>query len=710
MRTEKKGPGGINTQGPKAVPGSSRSKPPAQSKSLADLANEKIWVAWQQEQRNGKLTKIPKNPATGGNAMVPTNPSTYGTRAAAEKRWQSIQKKNKDAVGGIGIVLGELGDGLYLVGIDLDSCLTNGTIDEWALIVIARFDTYAEISPSGTGVKLFFLMTADGWKELLDLLGVNQTDRKQLTRKAFTAGPHREIAIDTARFYAVTEQRYSKQDEFRLVPYTDVEWFIKVAGPKYLQQQKSGNGHDDNPYSAYGREAAKRLDHQYDESGSGYGFRFMQGCHAEDMSYGEAREAILADDGDAGEWANRTDERQLKRAYDNSKAFAEPKQKKAEQKTTDKKKKAEDEDELPTFRSYFLEQLQLHPLVPLQWIVEDFILAQTVNGLFGDGGIGKDLLLLQLAIAMTCGGKWLGRNVKQGRVMYFPVEDDDNELRRRENNITSYFSSLGCYHPVPETLKIVPLLGQQTVLAYNDPKSGIVQPTPAYEAVCKMIEEFRPELVIVGNRVNIFAVNQNDDAQARQCIQWLSAICKCYQTGIIMPGHVSLARSGADQGTSGSVQWSNGPRMRLYLRKPKADKDSEQDDDPTARELEVMKANWAATGIVASMNWSEGVFKPDRIEVTSLTPEKEKEKDPGALDLEDEEEVLRLLDGLVKGQHVSPERTSHSNVYKEFSKRGRFRGHRGRLEAAVKRLYDKGTIDTRVEGPPSRRKYSVVRS
>jgi hypothetical protein len=85
----------------------------SQYNSLSDLVNERIWVAWRQEQRNGKLTKLPKNPATGGNAMVPTNPDTYGTRAAAEKRWQRFARYAKDPVGGIGIVLGELPNGQY---------------------------------------------------------------------------------------------------------------------------------------------------------------------------------------------------------------------------------------------------------------------------------------------------------------------------------------------------------------------------------------------------------------------------------------------------------------------------------------------------------------------------------------------------------------------------------------------------------------------
>jgi primase-polymerase (primpol)-like protein len=61
---------------------------------------------------------------------------------------------NGDA-GGVGIVLGGLGEGtdLYLCGLDLDSCLDEtGTIALWAADIIAAALSYAEISPSGRGL------------------------------------------------------------------------------------------------------------------------------------------------------------------------------------------------------------------------------------------------------------------------------------------------------------------------------------------------------------------------------------------------------------------------------------------------------------------------------------------------------------------------------------------------------------------------------
>jgi hypothetical protein len=68
-----------------------------------------------------------------------------------------------------------------------------------------------------------------------------------------------------------------------------------------------------NPFGAFPEERPR------DESGSGYGFRFMQECHAKGMSYDKARAAILLDETEAGVWARRVDERQLERAFKNSK-------------------------------------------------------------------------------------------------------------------------------------------------------------------------------------------------------------------------------------------------------------------------------------------------------------------------------------------------------------------------------------------------------
>ena len=66
--------------------------------------------------------------------------------------------------GGIGIELGDLGDGTSLGGIDLDTCRReDGTFEPWAREIIERFASYTEISPSGTGAKIFFGIRRTIW-------------------------------------------------------------------------------------------------------------------------------------------------------------------------------------------------------------------------------------------------------------------------------------------------------------------------------------------------------------------------------------------------------------------------------------------------------------------------------------------------------------------------------------------------------------------
>ena len=208
--------------------------------TLNDLSEQKIWVTWKEQlNKQGKPTKIPKDPATGDNAKVPSDPSTYGTLDDAITCGKAMRGK-----GGVGVVLGAIDNGCHLVGIDLDSCRDPNTeiISDWAEEVIDHFDTYAEISPSQTGIKLFFRLSLDDLKKLHALLGRNQKG-EQLTRKTFAAGEHREVAIDTARFYAVTSKRLQDGPEsLRTVSFSDVSWFIQEAGPNYLARHHKANG------------------------------------------------------------------------------------------------------------------------------------------------------------------------------------------------------------------------------------------------------------------------------------------------------------------------------------------------------------------------------------------------------------------------------------------------------------------------------------
>jgi putative DNA primase/helicase len=105
------------------------------------------WAAWRWEKRNGKWTKPPISPATGGYARN-NDPDTWGSFASA------LRRMRKDRLPGVGYMFHPK-DGL--AGVDLDNCRGRKSckIEAWALEIVEELDSYAEVSPSKTGLKVF---------------------------------------------------------------------------------------------------------------------------------------------------------------------------------------------------------------------------------------------------------------------------------------------------------------------------------------------------------------------------------------------------------------------------------------------------------------------------------------------------------------------------------------------------------------------------
>lgn len=115
--------------------------------AFGELVGVRRWVAWKEERRGDDVTKVPVDPGTGRRAKS-NDPASWGTLEEAE------YLRDEAGLAGVGIVLG---DGLG--GVDLDACRDpeTGDIASWARRIIEGFGTYAEVSPSGTGVKLYAL-------------------------------------------------------------------------------------------------------------------------------------------------------------------------------------------------------------------------------------------------------------------------------------------------------------------------------------------------------------------------------------------------------------------------------------------------------------------------------------------------------------------------------------------------------------------------
>ena len=110
------------------------------------------FVYWKRTiRKNGKVAKVPYGP--NGKPASSTDPATWGTLAECVAAC--------DAHGGDGIGFVFNGDGI--AGVDLDGCRNpdTGEIAPWAQRIIDDFASYTEVSPSGTGVKIYFRIGQD---------------------------------------------------------------------------------------------------------------------------------------------------------------------------------------------------------------------------------------------------------------------------------------------------------------------------------------------------------------------------------------------------------------------------------------------------------------------------------------------------------------------------------------------------------------------
>jgi primase-polymerase (primpol)-like protein len=135
------------------------------------------WVCWTTQERGGKATKVPLDPASVSGAYASTaDPTTWGSFDAA------LQRATASDVDGIGFVFTSEDP---FVGVDLDDCRDESGLSDEAIEIITRLHSYTEVSPSGSGLHV-------------------------LVRGVLPEGPRRKggvEAYDDARYFTMTGER-----------------------------------------------------------------------------------------------------------------------------------------------------------------------------------------------------------------------------------------------------------------------------------------------------------------------------------------------------------------------------------------------------------------------------------------------------------------------------------------------------------------------
>jgi len=146
--------------------------------ALTDLASHDHWVVWRYEHG----TKVPYD-------------ARYDRRASSTRSetWSpylvALQAAAAHNFAGIGFVFA---DGGGLTGVDLDGCLDqSGALDPAAQALIDSFASYAEVSPSGRGVKFW----------------VRGTLQCTLTKTTYPGATFAVEAYSRWRYFTVTGQQ-----------------------------------------------------------------------------------------------------------------------------------------------------------------------------------------------------------------------------------------------------------------------------------------------------------------------------------------------------------------------------------------------------------------------------------------------------------------------------------------------------------------------
>ena len=159
--------------------------------TIENLMEMHNWVAWTKIERDGKPTKLPINPKTGGNAM-PNNPDTWSDYQA------TVNYASDKGLDGVGFMFTPVNDEEVLFGVDID--VHNGDNPLTDGIMKLFSGTYIEHSPSGNGVHIIGRAKMDK----LPIIWDDKDQKYRLDPKYYQKNPK----IDVECYVAGVTNRY----------------------------------------------------------------------------------------------------------------------------------------------------------------------------------------------------------------------------------------------------------------------------------------------------------------------------------------------------------------------------------------------------------------------------------------------------------------------------------------------------------------------
>lgn len=569
------------------------------------------WVVWRgvpKMGKPGKVDKFPYRPHAPGSLASTKTPAEWGTYTAAVAAY----KRNPKTLSGIGFVLTTADEGATvptldgLIAVDLDHCVDRetGVIEDWAIEIVTVFNTYTEISPSGTGLRL---------------LGTGRLPGKSICN--IPAGV--EIYNgDTARFVTVTGKINGAITDIRALEDEAIKRIYAQYAPRAAELD-----HNNPQAVTLALWPPTQAEALYAQCKAWLPDRTLAFLDTDGAVEGERSDKLQQAAKDL--CARLTDEEAFNVLWIAPYGGATALEKRngntprALKYLADQVRDARKVVGLPITEQFDdlgpLDSNKPKPRLinakpmsawagrvvpPRDWIVDGWIPRGYVTLLMGEGGVGKSLLMLQLQIAMALNTRWLGLDTLDGTSLGLYCEDDDEELNRRALALaTENFADVSALDHAYAEARI-----QHDNLLVTFDGRDQARLTPLLNALAAHITEKKFALVVLDTLADFFGGNENNRSQVTQFVRALGRVAHDNGCAIVVCGHPSLSGVSSGAGTSGSTAWSNAVRSRLYLRRDKDDKGIER--NPRRRVLSAPKANYRADGASdLTIEYTSGTFR-----------------------------------------------------------------------------------------------------
>jgi AAA domain len=485
--------------------------------------------------------------------------------------------------GGIGIELGHCGDA-WIAGVDLDSCRNpvSGIVEPWASEVIDRLASYAEVSPSQTGVKQFFLIDPVDVPELRRIMGT--THGRQFKRADGGQHPPSIELYVSNRYFTVTWEGLANAPiSLNTVPLADLRWLIEKAGPAFSgkgdrKTDGSGDGgtsilerlntaakHNKAIDTAL-RNAATMAGGSRSEGAFGLGAALKRaGWSSEDIK--AALRACPA----TRDWAANADDRRFERIWHNSTTES--------QESSD----AEPPKQTPNTLGIWDAGDDDYVIPPRSWLLGTTFCRRFLSSLIADGGVGKTALRLAQLVSLAIGCSLTGEHVfLRCRVLVVSLEDDADELRRR------VYAVMRHHGITPEQLKGWLFLSAPKGLRLAEVKDGSRANGQLKELLNSAIENLKIDVVSLDPFIKTHGLEENSNDAIDYVCTLLAKMAIEHDCAVDLPHHTKKGLGGgagdADRGR-GASSMKDAARLVYTLNPMTAEEAKQFGVDETERDL-----------------------------------------------------------------------------------------------------------------------------